>query len=409
MARVSPIRLVATILLLPPMIALVVAGSGKLLSLASFRHGLGSWSLLPIWSLDYVALMVPSAELLIGGAWMLGFARGVMERAAFWLLLLFTAAYLAHAVLLAPPTCDCFGQWVAYRTSVTDARVVVVRNVGLLACLVVGILLQRRLRRVARTGGITNIKTDSIPIAPTAQVTEPPLHSSSRAFTLIEVLIAIGIIAVVLSISVPLLVHSRSRAKEGRAHVLIAQHVASFNAYSMQYRDVWPYIADPAAPTQLITEDFTYTCAYFDTSTFWHLGLSRELYDVRWNDRMFQAENWSNGVWTYFWYSPTFIAAPEFWNASTRAGPAQGRATTASAVRYPSAKCLFVGPIIAKNAGTIGWQMGFTDGSAALVQIDDIVPGMPTGVGNFENGSEWLDFAHPGMVTVDGIYGRDRK
>lgn len=404
-----PVRWITTILLLPPMIALVLAGSGKLLSLAAFRHGLGSWSLLPIWSLDYVAWMVPSAELLIGGAWVLGFARAVMERAAFWLLLLFTAAYLAHAMHLAPPTCDCFGQWMAYQASITDARVVVVRNVALVSCLVAGILIKRHSRRTSRAKDIddSTSEADTVPDAPHAH--GPGIHSPPRAFTLLEVLLAIGVITILISVAVPLLVHSRNRAKEGRSLVLIAQHAASFNAYAMQYRDMWPYIADPAAPTQLVTEDFTYTCAYFDTSTFWHLALSRDLYDAKWNDRMFQAERWSNGVWTYFWYSPTFIAAPEFWNASTRTGPAQWRPTTTSAVRYPSAKCLFVGPIIAKNAGAIGWQMGFTDGSVALVKLDSLVPGMPTGVGIGENRSEWLDFAHPGMVTIDGVYGRDRK
>lgn len=227
-------------------------------------------------------------------------------------------------------------------------------------------------------------------------------------FTLLEGLLCVAVVAILIAIVVPLLAHSRERGKEVRSLAMLGQHARAFTSYAADHRDTWPYLSDPDKPTELATGDFTFACKYFDVSTFWHLALSEHLYGVAWNDAIFKRDGWANGVWTPYWYSPSFMAHPGFWDPATRAGPTQWAPTTAGSVRYPSLKTLFTGPVIELEQ-RIAWQMGFVDASAAQVSADDILPGMPTGVGAWENGSDWLDYAYPGMVTLHGVRGRDRR
>lgn len=226
-------------------------------------------------------------------------------------------------------------------------------------------------------------------------------------FTLLEGLLCVAVVAILIAIVVPLLAHSRERGKDVRSLALLGQHARAFTSYAADYKDTWPYLSNPSGPTELRTDEFAFTCKYFDVSTFWHLALSRHLYGVTWNDMIFKRDGWTNGVWTPYWYSPAFMAHPSFWTPESRVGPSQWTATTTSAVRYPSAKALFTGPPLGERSGN-GWQMAFVDTSASTLASRQLVPGIASGVGAWENGSDWLDYAYPGMVTLNGVHGRDR-
>lgn len=395
----------AWLLAAPVMALLALAGAGKLLSLASFRQNLGTWQFLPIWSLDHVAWFVPSAELLVGAAWLLGLLPRLTERIGLCMIFVFTMLYVTHWIVLSPPDCVCFGQWAVFRGSIDNAQLVVVRNSSLFCLLATSIHLRRsHQKHVTPSSTLTNGSSASTAL-------------SRPGFSLTEVLVCIVVIGIVISITVPLLMQTKNRAKQLKTISMLGQHAKSFQSYAGQYNDVWPYIANPSGSTVFRTPDFSFETKYFDSSTHWHLALSSELYDVPWNDRIFQTRSWTNGVWTPFWYAPTFIARSEFWNQSTRTGSDQWKPTTVSSVRYPSSKSLFVGPRdpdpsqggVMLRWQSSGWLMSFTDGSGARVSDEQLLPGVPSGVGSSENGSDWLHFSHPGMVTVDGVRGRDRR
>lgn len=109
---------------------------------------------------------------------------------------------------------------------------------------------------------------------------------------------------------------------------------------------------------------------------------------------------------TSIWYSSSFAADPAFWRDTTRTGPNQWRATKLSEVQFPSQKAvLFANEAWRQSRRKIA-PLGFMDASAEGVPEASLKGGYPSGTGDWPGSG--LAGPVPGMVTIDGVHGRDR-
>ena len=88
----------------------VVSGILKLFDIGAFRHTIEVLQLLPQESVATVALAIPFAELLLGGAICLNVRLALTSQIAVAFLVLFTAVLITKMVEGASFTCNCFGK-----------------------------------------------------------------------------------------------------------------------------------------------------------------------------------------------------------------------------------------------------------------------------------------------------------
>lgn len=102
------------------MAALVIAGVAKLSDAAEFERHLSRWKTLPGILLPWISLAVPVSEVLLGGAWLLGLARGFTRLAAIAMLLAFVTALAIEQFVAEAPECRCFGvldRWLVHSSA----------------------------------------------------------------------------------------------------------------------------------------------------------------------------------------------------------------------------------------------------------------------------------------------------
>ena len=71
-----------------------------------------------------------------------------------------------------------------------------------------------------------------------------PVHSRRIGFTLVEVLVVVGIVAALLGITLPALAKARSVSHEVRCAALLRQWGAAFHAYAAENNGVFPHSGD---------------------------------------------------------------------------------------------------------------------------------------------------------------------
>lgn len=120
-----------------------LTGILKLADLDAFWASLATWRLLPIPAIDALSIMVPLVEVLIAGLWFACGRRTLAVTAAAVLIVLATALFVAHLVMVGAPKCNCFGIISRYLAQRDEAATTVVRNVLLLAALAAGSWLVR--------------------------------------------------------------------------------------------------------------------------------------------------------------------------------------------------------------------------------------------------------------------------
>jgi hypothetical protein len=123
---------------------LSIAAMLKFADLPSFHHSLETWRLLPVSLRPLTAVLVPSVELIVSAAWLLGLERRHTPLAALVFLIIVTAVYAIHLALLPEaPTCRCLGALLAYQGAEHEASANLARNAVLMACLVGAIIVHR--------------------------------------------------------------------------------------------------------------------------------------------------------------------------------------------------------------------------------------------------------------------------
>jgi len=170
-------------------------------------------------------------------------------------------------------------------------------------------------------------------------------HLNQRGFTLLELLLVIALVGILVTLLLPTLGLTRDRAMQTKAMSDLRQHAAVMGMYAGDWDDRFPFFAIPGATETVIrTERYTEAFSYFSSHSFWPVALVDRYYPgMAIDDEVFQspyASETSWSAWGAYAYSCSMIAAPEYWDQSTREGVNQLRPNRVSSVRYPGSKAL---------------------------------------------------------------------
>ncbi|MBX3376405.1 MAG: type II secretion system protein [Phycisphaeraceae bacterium] len=252
-----------------------------------------------------------------------------------------------------------------------------------------------------------------------------------RAFTIIECLVVIGVVAILASLVVPALGKSRSRAMAVQALANIRSFGLGLESYASKNRDSVPVLYKPAwpaaGPFQLPYGTFG-TGNWFEHARFFSLAVTTELDDIR----IARAPGNPTAPTVYsdagrpvslsdYGLSFTLYATPRFFHPSTMSGVDQWAPQRLSSIVFPSDKGIMVQTLVYhfRELGVLSGCCNtnvpspvlFADMSASAEDIG----AMPRGVRNpfvpSTGTTSRNPFGLPGMAimeTLHGIAGRDR-
>lgn len=377
---------------------LMVAACAKIVDVAEFRASLESWIFLPRWTQSMIAIAIPSIELAVCVAWLLGLSRSTCVIAALIMLTLISGAYVAHWLLSGPPECKCFGKILDYSRSLHDARLVVVRNGCLILALASGYSLLYK----------CNVRMKMSPRS---------VEHGRSAFTLLETLLVVLLMALLFALLLPSLSSVRSQAKVASDLANLCSHAAAFAMYSGDYDGHFPCFTDPVATVSVIrNENGVLSVDYFGATVTWNFALSQQLYGQTWTHPSFRSPFESsvygaNALFTSYAHTSSILADFQFWNPATRLGPTQWRSTKEDEVWFPSAKGLFISltpwPSVSPRGNAPSLRVALIDGHAIADRGDNLSQPYPSGEGGW-TGSQ-LNVGVPVMHTMDGLHGRDTR
>ncbi len=244
-------------------------------------------------------------------------------------------------------------------------------------------------------------------------------RSKNQAFTLVETLAVIGVIAIIIAIVLPSLSASRTMAGLNVHRSNMRDCLNSIAIYSQSYRDRFPFMGVPGQPERgvaefndLISPDegLSYNAGYFSANSFhWPTVLKRAGFDIEFvsepddEHRQRLQERYGNSeiLGSAYQLSHTLVAAPAYWQNTANQDPSYFRPMNTSRIRYPSKK----GTMLALRLGVFedgenDWVVvGFGDNSVSKRRFIA------------DNGLEHrpyyscLPFAV--ITTVNGIEGQD--
>ena len=112
----------------------VVAGASKLIdpgaAVAFARAAIGPW----LW-IDGAVSAIGVFEIALGGALVVPATRPGARHAAVAVLVVFTAMLVFQAFATDPPSCGCFGAWLAFESARAELWLGAARNVALVVAL----------------------------------------------------------------------------------------------------------------------------------------------------------------------------------------------------------------------------------------------------------------------------------
>lgn len=241
---------------------------------------------------------------------------------------------------------------------------------------------------------------------------------SRRGFSLLDSLIVISIIAVLVSLSIPVLASARDSAADLKSLSNLRSHAQILALYATDWDDWFPQFADPAADYSVVRDRrTTITFEYFVGVVYWPIALSDQYYDgaVVGSAGLFMHEYSDPSNFNLYYFSSSLMASPAYWNRETRLpGRSQWGGCRVTQVAFPSAKAQLWEwhptrplPIAYESyvREVAGVALGLVDGSANRFHTRDLVPPYPFGDGR-EHGS-YLPIGIFGLHTVNGWLGRD--
>lgn len=385
------------------MTAFGLAAVGKLIDLPTFERDLHSWALIPAWARLPMTILLPFVELGLAVGWFMGVRRPHLRVLGAMLLSVFACSYAAHVVLSTPPTCGCFGLIDEYFFQRHSTLIGIMRDVGLAALLMPGIVWDARTRRGAVAAMLTKQEE------PTKRA-----PSSPTGFTLMEVLVTLSIVVVLIALSLAgirgVVIHARGT----KSLAQIQSHAATILAYTSDYRDTFPILMDPAVPEGLVTlpgHTQPVHMYYFEQHLAWPAAIVQ---GPEHRSHAYRSPLQANANRTIdYQYPCAFLADPDYWDLTTRTGLSQRRATKLHEVRYPAAKLILLDfasyfdelndPI--PNAVGIVASVG---GSARRHDVRFFGQGVESG-----DGPPWEGAMHPfdvirGFHTIRGVAGTDQ-
>ncbi len=158
------------------------------------------------------------------------------------------------------------------------------------------------------------------------QITSDSRRSSS-GFTVAELLVAVAIIAVLISLAMIGLRSLRHKSWRANTHASLSQHVRVFHSYAADYSDRLPQLSLPTDMNFSLMGGGTKTNAfigYFWTTQHWNIALADHYYNGRYKGKDFQTRSTLTGAgMTNLAYSASLMASPHYWDEMTRTGPSQ--------------------------------------------------------------------------------------
>ncbi|MFG0251916.1 MAG: type II secretion system protein [Phycisphaerales bacterium JB038] len=245
----------------------------------------------------------------------------------------------------------------------------------------------------------------------------------SSAFTLIEALVVIAIVAILLSIAAVALKGVRERGRRAKSMANLRTHVQVFGAYTNENRDFYPHFTRIGFTNTTVSGGGleVHGVAYFAASMTWHIALADGYYGGNARSEVFAPDAYRGGPnwWPYetpYLYGCVFIAHPDYWDPTTRTGPEQYQATQADWVDHPAQKSLIVEawPFV-DDVVTAGDQLAhflyasLCDGSARRLSFFERNSGYRRGDGpqfHMDGAVHWSDWP-PLLHTLHGVRGRD--
>ena len=167
------------------------------------------------------------------------------------------------------------------------------------------------------------------------------MRPGRSAFTVVEVLVVVGVLAVIMSLVVAGVASVRGNAKRARTLSALRHHASIFTMYAGDHQDRMPQVGDPKVPMGPVSSasQTTKPIAYFLGTDFWNIALADEYYNGRFTGKDFQTrEDLLGAAFTNLSYSASFLAKPVFWNELTRTGPEQWGSPKLSEVEYAAKK-----------------------------------------------------------------------
>ncbi len=235
---------------------------------------------------------------------------------------------------------------------------------------------------------------------------------SSRAFSLIEIVLIAGIVAVLIAIALPALSLVRERSRDAVSLANLRSHAAIVQMYASEWRDSFPAITDPTRPySTLSIQDYVIEdVPYFHAFYYWQFVLADDYYGgVLLHPSAVRPG--TQGSLSYH-YSCSLIADPGYWDEYTRSGPSQWRTTRLGEVVFPSHKAVFVEsfptvPYFPEKFTRRPLNLALADGAARGAGNSDLMPPVRSGDGLGDGTFHRLGIY--GMHTVGGVSGRDLR
>ena len=258
-----------------------------------------------------------------------------------------------------------------------------------------------------------------------------PTHSQP-AFTIVEVLLVIGIIGVLLSLLLPSLGSMKARTRQLGSLSNIRQIGLMLNVYAQSNRDRPPVFFDPVyissdGPFQEITFDDGSTIfgAWFANGSYAHMAFDPvPSIDVLRDPAAptHDRDDWhtAHRMTSDYKLSDSFYADPDYWDRDTQEGVEQWGVQALSNVTFPSDKGMirqiqvYDVPGFADGYGACCVQdvesvVLWVDMSAQRLVQADLLPGVPNAwhhgiIGGIPPGMNGF----PIDDTRHGVFGRDR-
>lgn len=233
--------------------------------------------------------------------------------------------------------------------------------------------------------------------------------SLKSGFSIVEMLVVVGLIGLLLAITIPAIARSRQSARHGSIQATTRQHLTIFQLYLGDYRDVHPWFGMPDESGRLNLSlpngGSPYQAYYFETCSAWAIPMASYYSDM-----------WPHASQTYpgpigtarYLYSCAMIADPAFWNTRSRLGASQWRATRSSEVRYPARKALITGAVDQEPFPdwiSDGLTLGLCDGAVRFILKPDLC--LPVVAGDGPSLGLYHVRGYYGLDTVDGVHGVD--
>ena len=375
---------------------IAVAALLKLEDLPQFASDLKTWRIIPGSFVGPLTTIVPAIELIVSGAWLLSLVGKPSRYAGILMLAACSVAFLTETLLFGAPKCGCLGKLAAWESIRDEVPWVISRNLILSLMLGVG----------AEFRGVRVVEGVDGRLACRARPSQP------RAFTVLELLLVIVLVALLVALTLPSLGQVRTAAKSVRVLSDLKSHMSVAAAYAIDQRDFFPCIADPGA-THFVADDgdTRELLPYFGMRVAWWKGLSG-YYNGAGLQRVFVSPKTKN-VYVYQ-YSDTCVARPEYWNLKTRTQEGQIGGTRLTEVVFPSKKGVYADwSSTLETAYYYGFdrpipvESSLADGSAAVFQSNMLLLPVATGDGPNDWPRVFPGIPQPILFTIGGVAGRD--